>query len=53
MTMQEIEDAITDLIEVRKEIKNVNMVAGLTIFNPDVTDALVSVIEKLREEIAA
>lgn len=52
MTKQEIQDAITDLLEVRKEITTVNTNAYETIFNPAATDALVAVIERLREEIA-
>ena len=53
MTKQEIEDAITDLLEVRKAITDVNSAAGQTIFNPAATGALVAVIERLREEAAA
>jgi hypothetical protein len=51
MTKQEIEDAITDLLEVRREISRVNAAAGHTVFNPAATGAIVAVIERLREEV--
>lgn len=53
MTKQDFEDAITDLLEARREITRVNAAAGVTVFNPAATAALVSVIERLREEVAA
>jgi hypothetical protein len=53
MTNLEIEDAINDLLEVRREIKRVNNAAGRTVFNPAATDAIEAVIEQLRKEISA
>jgi len=50
MTKQQIQDAITDLMEVRREISTVNRNAGETIFNPAATDALQAVIEMLKEQ---
>lgn len=51
MTKQEIEDAITDLLEVRREISRVNIAAGRTVFNPAAKDALEAVIDKLSEDV--
>lgn len=53
MTTQEIEDAIADLLEARREISRVNKAAGETVFNPAAKDALDAVIDRLREEVAA
>jgi len=51
MTKQDMQDAITDLLEVRREITRVNQAAGVTVFNPAATDAVVALIERLREEV--
>ena len=49
MDNQDINDAITDLMEVRREISRVNNAAGRTVFNPAAKDALEAVIDKLKE----
>ena len=51
MTQQEIQDMITDLTEVRREISRINIAAGQTVFNPAAKEALQSVIDRLAEEV--
>ena len=51
MTRQDIQDAITDLLEVRKAITDVNRTDGVTAFNPAATESLMAVIEMLRNEV--
>ena len=53
MTAQQIQDMITDLLEVRAEITRVNLAAGVVVFNPAATAALVASIVALRDEVAA
>jgi hypothetical protein len=52
MIDQDIQDMITDLLEVRREITSVNRAAGVTVFNPAATDALEACIKVLRDELA-
>jgi hypothetical protein len=52
MTIQEMQDALTDLKEIRAEISNVNRNAGRTIFNPAATDALNALIAEMDERIS-
>jgi RecJ-like exonuclease len=47
MTKQDMQDAITDLLEVRREITRVNQAAGVTVFNPAATEAVVALIERM------
>lgn len=53
MTAQQIQDMITDILEVRAEITRVNLAAGVVVFNPAATAALVASIVALRDEVAA
>jgi hypothetical protein len=52
MTPQQMQDAITDLMEVRREISTVNRNAGRTVFNPAATEALDALIAAMREAVA-
>jgi hypothetical protein len=51
MTQQQINDLITDLVEVRREITKVNQAAGRVIFNPAATMAIDEWLETLDEEL--
>jgi hypothetical protein len=53
MTTQDIRDALTDLLEIRKEITKVNRNAGQTIFNPAATQALEAIIQNFKDKIDA
>lgn len=50
MIAQDMQDALTDLLEIRREITRVNRSAGQTVFNPALTQALEEVIQKLKSE---
>jgi hypothetical protein len=49
MTQKEIQEALTDLTEVRLEIRRINKEAGRTVFNEAEFEMLNGVIEKLKE----